>query len=111
MNVQNFFSNTLSYVSTRLTKTNIFRISLIIFSFFIIDIFFIREFIFKYIYHEWLINYSQGFIRRGLPGEILLILKNNYNLDTFKVFQYFSYITFSIFLCCYLIKVNQSKKI
>ena len=30
---------------------------------------------------EWLINYSDGFVRRGLWGEGLLYLKNNFNID------------------------------
>ena len=30
---------------------------------------------------DWLINYSDGFVRRGLWGEILLYLYNTFNID------------------------------
>lgn len=30
---------------------------------------------------EWLINYSGGFVRRGLPGEIIYFLSSNFNIN------------------------------
>ncbi|MBD2343407.1 hypothetical protein [Anabaena subtropica] len=92
-------------------KNIIFIIFLIIFIGFVIDVFLIKKFLFSYVYEEWLINYSQGFIRRGFPGSILFFFNNNYKIDIFKIIKLFSYFTFLLFSSIYLLKVKQSKKI
>lgn len=53
---------------------------------------------------DWLINYSNGFIRRGLSGEILALLANLLNINLINLTSYVQaslmvlFITFSIFL-------------
>ena len=97
--------------SNTLAKNVIFYAFLFIFAFLLIKAFWINKFFYSYVLQEWLINYSQGFIRRGLPGTIFLFLVEEYNINIYKVIQGFSYCTFLLFSTIYLVKVRQSKKI
>ncbi|GET35665.1 hypothetical protein [Microseira wollei] len=97
-------------ISINLIKSIVLFFFLIISIGFFITIFLINNYLFSYVYEEWLINYSQGFVRRGLPGAILLLL-TNLNLDIFKLIKLFSYITFLLVYSIYLFKVRQSKKV
>lgn len=63
------------------------------------------------VFQEWLINYSQGFVRRGLPGTFFLFLQKQYNVDIYKTIKYFAFLTFLLFSTMYIIKVRESKKI
>ena len=44
---------------------------------------------------EWLISYSGGFIRRGLPGQVIFYLSSNFDINPIfltwliSVFQYY----------------------
>ena len=55
-----------------------------------------------WIYGDWVINYSAGFVRRGLSGEIILFISNFFNLNPptitsfIKIFFYFLLLFFSI---------------
>lgn len=39
---------------------------------------------------EWLINYHGGFVRRGLPGEIILWLYNHYSISPYHIIIFLS---------------------
>lgn len=75
-----------------------------------VDLFFVRSFFSHYIFSEWLINYSQGFIRRGLPGSLLLFLKSRANLDPYPIVKYLNYIIFVLFSGLYLVKIYDLKE-
>jgi hypothetical protein len=95
----------------RKRKNTVFVLVLILLSFFLIDILFVQRYLFFYVYEEWLINYSQGFIRRGLPGEVLIFFSNHFGLDPFKQIQSFSYLLLILFAATYLIRVRQSLRV
>lgn len=52
-------------------------------------------------YGDWLINYSAGFVRRGLIGEFFLILNNTFSLSLQYIYSFFL-----IFLLCFFYKKN-----
>ncbi|OKH31304.1 hypothetical protein NIES2101_41610 [Calothrix sp. HK-06] len=109
--MKNFFINPLEYISIILIKKIVFCFFAITFTIRVINLFLMQKFISTYVYEDWLINYSQGFVRRGFSGSILLFLNNNYSLDTFQVFRWFSYLIFLVFCGIYLLKVKQSKQV
>lgn len=51
-------------------QTILFYSFLVIFILFVVSAFFARQYFSDYVFREWLINYSHGFVRRGLPGTI-----------------------------------------
>ncbi|WP_241392574.1 hypothetical protein [Rippkaea orientalis] len=64
-------------------------------------------------FQEWLINYSQGFIRRGLIGTILWFIHIKFGIDILDIrrfLQFFSYGTFLTFSGIYIFKVKQCTK-
>ncbi len=98
-------------ISMTMVKNIIFLAFLAIFSIFVINTFLVEKYIFWYVDQEWLINYSQGFVRRGLSGSLLILLKDKYNLDAFKAIKLFAYLTYLLFAGIYLLKVKQSQKV
>ncbi|HMO16999.1 MAG TPA: hypothetical protein PKA63_00065 [Oligoflexia bacterium] len=67
----------------------------------------IKEIFAPYVFEEWLINYTQGFIRRGLPGTALLYLKNHLYLDIYIALKFFSYLTFLTFALLYIFRITR----
>ena len=68
----------------------------------------------EYQFQEWLINYSQGFVRRGLPGTFFLFLHSKYDISIIHIYNCirdFAYATFLLFSSIYILKVRQSLKI
>lgn len=57
-----------------------------------------------------LINYADGFVRRGLLGEILKILHNNFGLDVLLFIKYFSLLCY-LYFCGYMIYLFRKNKI
>lgn len=96
---------------THKRKNAAFLLILIIISFYLVDILVVKRYLFFYVTEEWLINYSKGFIRRGLPGEVLLFFNNTFGLDAFTLIKAFSYLIFLIFIGVYITKVKQSLKL
>ena len=92
MKTQNFFNK------------NIFTISLFVFLIFFSPLFFYS---FKYIINIWafsdaFINYSHGFVRRGLLGELILQLNKTFGVEVFYIhsfiFLIFTVINLILFL-------------
>lgn len=110
MNMKKFFINPLEYISINLIKKIIFSCFAILFILRLIDLFSMQKFLSPFVYEEWLINYSQGFVRRGLSGSILLFL-NNYGLDTFQILKWCSYLIVLFFSGMYLLQVKLSNKV
>ena len=103
--------NLLNSNSSSLVKNFIFYFFLFIFVACVIELFWVQKFFYRYVFLEWLVNYSQGLVRRGLTGTFFLFLHKQYNLDIYKVIQCFAYLTFLFFSSIYILKVRQSKKI
>ena len=61
-----------------------------------------------YVFNEWLIHYDQGFIRRGLPGTLLLILHREFGLDIYSVVMTIGYVLLFAFFVAYLYKVKKA---
>jgi hypothetical protein len=99
-------------VNLRFPKKNtVFAIFLILFILLINQRFVIEKHFAPYIFQEWIINYSQGFIRRGLFGSILLSLHSSYGVDIFTFIKDFSYTTFLLLAGIYILKVRRSQDI
>lgn len=67
--------------------------------------------LYHYVYSEWLVNYTGGFVRRGLTGSVIFWLRNTFNLNNTQMFFmviYINYLIFFIWSIIYLIKVNKS---
>jgi hypothetical protein len=96
-------------------KNCLFYIFIILFVFLIVKVFFIYDVFDEYIFHEWLlINYSQGFVRRGLLGTFFLFIHKKYDISIdfiYHAIRYFSYSTFLVFSSIYIFKVRQAQKI
>ncbi len=95
-------------------KNCVFYFFLIFFSLFLIKIYLINKPFSTYMFQEWLINYSQGFIRRGLIGTILWFIHTKFSIDILDIrrfLQVFSYATFLIFSGIYIIKVREIIKL
>jgi hypothetical protein len=56
---------------------------------------------------EWLINYQGGFVRRGLPGEILFRLHNLTGIDTYRVIVITCLIAYLIFIWFFVNAFNK----
>lgn len=52
---------------------------------------------------EYLINYSAGFVRRGLPGEILYMLNDSFGVNVWWCIHIFAIIVFILF-CVFLLR-------
>ena len=94
---------------------NLFNKNISVFSFTIILIFFSPLFYysFEYILNIWaysdaFVNYSQGFIRRGLLGEIII---NIHKFTNFKIFHIHSSIFLFITILNIILYINLLKKI
>ncbi len=95
-------------------KNCIFYSFISLFVFIVIKTFFIQKYFSKYVFQEWLVNYSQGFVRRGLIGTFFLFIHTTYDIsliDIYNIIRYFAYATFLLFSSIYIFKVRQSKKI
>lgn len=81
--LNNIFSleNYLTNYSNHLLKKIIFYTFLFLFVSLTIKFFIFDKIYSKYAFEEFLINYSHGFVRRGLIGTIFLLLKREYNID------------------------------
>ena len=110
-NNQDFLHNSSNSISSSSAQKIIFYVSLFILAALLIRVFFIARPFSGYVFKEWLINYSQGFVRRGLAGTFFLFLQKQYNLDIYKVVKLFAYLTFLLFSSIYILKVRQSLKI
>ena len=86
------------------------------FCFFFIFILFFKTFLISYLnplgdgwaYQELFINYSGGFIRRGLLGELYLIFNNFYQIEPNKFFSFIFIVSYLVTLILYF---NLLKKI
>jgi hypothetical protein len=96
--------------STLLTKNVIFYSFLSIFIFLFVRLL-LNNYFDSYVFEEWLVNYSQGFVRRGLAGTFLLFLNQYYNINIFDTIRYFSYAIFLVFSGIYIFKVKQSERV
>lgn len=110
MNKQSNSQNLFNGNSKIFVNNLIFYLFLFIFSLLVIEVFWVNKFFHHYVFYEWLINYSQGFIRRGLSGTLLLFLQQEYKINIHRVIRYFGYVIFLFFSMLYLIKTQQSKK-
>ncbi|MBR8832076.1 MAG: hypothetical protein Cpurp_12820 [Chlorogloea purpurea SAG 13.99] len=96
-----------------LWRNLVFYLFLLIFAFSIVNAWIIREALSKYVFDEWLINYSHGFVRRGLVGTFLMFIHDKFyiSIDGIrKIILHFSYIIYCIFSIIYITKVNNLKK-
>lgn len=59
---------------------------------------------------DWLINYSQGFIRRGFPGEIILFLAHLVHLPPTITTMIVQMILYAAFLCCVYALANPLRR-
>lgn len=78
----------------------IYLLSLFFFFLFIYNFFQIIEYStskYAFQYGDWLINYSNGFVRRGLIGEFFLILRNALNINLELIYVSFLTILLIIF--------------
>lgn len=106
----NYFTNS---ENTSIKKI-IFLGFILIFTILIIYYFILKSSFSNYVYSEWLVNYAGGFVRRGLTGSFIFLLRENFNLTTPQIFYivvYSNYLIFLIWSVIYLIKVNQSLKV
>ena len=110
-NNQQVISNSSNSISSSLITKIIFYISLFILVALLIRVCLITTPFSGYVFQEWLINYSEGFVRRGLSGTFLLFMQKQYNVDIYKVVKFFAYLTFLLFSSIYLLKVRKSRKI
>ncbi len=71
----------------------------------------LRKFYFQsnlLVHPEFFINYSGGFIRRGLDGSLMLMLSNIFNVTYIHIIQTYNIVTFSGFLLALLFfKLNR----
>lgn len=63
----------------------------------------------KWAYQELFINYSSGFIRRGLLGEIYLQFNKFYSIEPYKFFSIIYLIIYSLVVFFYLILLRKLK--
>jgi hypothetical protein len=59
----------------------------------------------------WLYNYSQGFIKRGFVGEILLFLTKIFNIDIFILLKFFHSFLFFTFIYLFFNYIKKLKNI
>ena len=59
---------------------------------------------------DWLINYADGIIRRGLSGEILIFLSNIFSLNVLYIVIFIQSILFLLFLIHFL-QIIKNKEI
>ena len=92
-----------NYKSYRSDYFTLFKISTFLAVFFVL-LFYIMHYdnsLGGWIYGDWVINYSAGFVRRGLSGEIILFISSFFNLSPPTItsfikifFLFFSFIYF-----------------
>ncbi len=58
---------------------------------------------------EWLINYQGGFVRRGLAGEIILMLYTTFGLSTDNVIMYFCLIAYLLLISFFIYSFRKNK--
>jgi hypothetical protein len=97
-------------ISTMLKKEFIFWIFIVLFGLFFTSRILMPNYFSEYVISEWLINYSQGFVRRGLTGTFFLLMQTKYDL-VLSTLRYFSYATFLLFAGIYVLKVRKSIEI
>jgi hypothetical protein len=65
------------------------------------SIYYINFFVYSFnewLVADWLINYSGGFTRRGLSGELIFLISNFFNWDVLDfLFYFFSFFQFLLF--------------
>jgi hypothetical protein len=110
MNIKNHLQNLHKDISINLIKNIVFFSFVLYLILFVVDTFILKNYISDYIYQEWLINYSQGFIRRGFLGTIILLLNKSYGLDVFTIIKIFLYLTFLLFITIYILQVKKAEK-
>ena len=59
---------------------------------------------------DWIINYADGIIRRGLSGEILIFLSNIFSLNVLYIVIFIQSILFLLFLIHFL-QIIKNKEI
>lgn len=96
--------------SSYFLKQIIFYSFIILFTILIIKAFLISKSFSTYVFQEWMINYSQGFIRRGLTGTFWFLLHDIYKINIYIYIVGFSYLTFILFSSIYIWKVKKSLK-
>lgn len=111
--ISNSVLKSLNNYENKIVKNLIFYFFiLILFLFFILVFYSSNKGFPLYPYTELMINYSHGFVRRGLPGTILIFLQKEYNINLFhKPLMALGCSIYLLFTSIYIFKVKQSQKV
>ncbi|ACK67299.1 hypothetical protein PCC8801_3329 [Rippkaea orientalis PCC 8801] len=96
------------------TKNCIFYGFIILISVLVIQKFLFGKSFSTHVFQEWLINYTQGFVRRGLIGTILWLVHTQFSIDIADIRRFvqgFSYGSYLVFFSLYIVYIRQSIKI
>lgn len=65
----------------------------------------------EWVFTDWLVNYTSGFVRRGLGGSILLFFAKNYGLNIHAFLTGFIYLIYLVVSCFYLQRIIRSYRL
>ncbi|MGC9502673.1 hypothetical protein [Baaleninema sp.] len=96
-------------MTSRKAKQIIFGIFLFIFAAVAVRTFVVHSMFANYVFEEWRVNYSGGFVRRGLTGTFMIFLQDSYNINIYEALRSLSYLVYLLFASVCFLKINKSK--